>query len=248
MFHRSLRSVCAFCYWWNVTCYIVLSFRKVLAFFCYHFFIFREFFSHSLRIGLLSVNALPFLHLRMSLFPFYSRGIVLPDARFKAESSFLSALEKCCAASLLPPWFQIRNSLLFKLKVKVAQTFCDPMDYTVHGILQARILEWIAFPFSRGSANPRIEPRSPTLQADSLPAEPQGKPKKTGVGSLAPPGDLPDAGWHHRLDGHEFEYTTGVCDGQGGLACCDSWGRKESDTTEWLNWTELNWKLIIAAF
>ena len=46
-------------------------------------------------------------------------------------------------------------------------------------------------------------------------------------------------GWHHRLDGHEFEWTPGVGDGQGGLACCDSWGRKESDTTEQLNWTEL---------
>ena len=45
------------------------------------------------------------------------------------------------------------------------------------------------------------------------------------------------AGWHHRLDGHEFEQILGVCDGQGGLACCDSWGRKESDTTERLNWT-----------
>ena len=44
------------------------------------------------------------------------------------------------------------------------------------------------------------------------------------------------AGWHHRLDGHEFEWTPGVGDGQGGLACCNSWGRKESDTTEQLNW------------
>ena len=44
------------------------------------------------------------------------------------------------------------------LKVKVAQlcpTFCDPMDYTVHGILQARMLEWVAIPFSRGSSQPR---------------------------------------------------------------------------------------------
>ena len=49
------------------------------------------------------------------------------------------------------------------------------------------------------------------------------------------------AGWHHWLSGCEFEWTPGVGDGQGGLACCDSWGRKESDTTEGLNWTELNW-------
>ena len=46
-------------------------------------------------------------------------------------------------------------------------------------------------------------------------------------------------GWHHRLNGHGFGWTPGVGDGQGGLACCDSWGRKELDTTEWLNWTEL---------
>ena len=46
------------------------------------------------------------------------------------------------------------------------------------------------------------------------------------------------AGWQHRLDGCESEWTPGVGDGQGGLACCDSWGRKESDTIEWLNWTE----------
>ena len=49
------------------------------------------------------------------------------------------------------------------------------------------------------------------------------------------------AGWHHWLDGYESEWTPGVGDGQGGLACCDSWGHKESDTTERLNWTELNW-------
>ena len=61
--------------------------------------------------------------------------------------------------------------------MKVAQsclTFCDPTDNSVHGILQARILEWVAFPFSRGSS----QPRSPALQADSLPAELPGKPYK----------------------------------------------------------------------
>ena len=42
-------------------------------------------------------------------------------------------------------------------------------------------------------------------------------------------------GWHHRLNGHGFEWTLGVGDGQGGLACCDSWGCKESDTTEQLS-------------
>ena len=70
--------------------------------------------------------------------------------------------------------------------MKVAQsclTLCNPMDYTVHGILQAIVLE--AFPSPRDLPNPGIEPRPPALQADSLPAEPQGKPKNTGVGSLS---------------------------------------------------------------
>ena len=49
------------------------------------------------------------------------------------------------------------------------------------------------------------------------------------------------AGWHHWLDGFESEWTPGVGDGQGALVCCDSWGREESDMTEQLNWTELNW-------
>ena len=46
------------------------------------------------------------------------------------------------------------------------------------------------------------------------------------------------AGWHHRLNAHEFGWTPGVGDGQGGLECCDSWGSKKSDKTERLNWAE----------
>ena len=60
------------------------------------------------------------------------------------------------------------------MKVKVTQScppVCDPMDYTVHGILQARILEWVALPFSRGSSQPRNQRGSPALQVDSLPTE-----------------------------------------------------------------------------
>ena len=64
---------------------------------------------------------------------------------------------------------------------KVAQscpTLCGPMDYTVHEILQATVLEWVTFSFSKDLPNPGIEPRSPALQVDSLPAEPQGRPKQ----------------------------------------------------------------------
>ena len=56
---------------------------------------------------------------------------------------------------------------------QLCPTLCDRMDCIVHGILQARILEWVAFPYSRNLPNPGIEPRSPALQADSLPDEPQ---------------------------------------------------------------------------
>ena len=83
------------------------------------------------------------------------------------------------------------------VKVKGAQlclTLCDPMDYTVPGMLQARILQWVAFPSPGVLPNPGIEPGSPALQADSLPVEPLGKPKNTGVGSLSSPEDLPNPG------------------------------------------------------
>ena len=52
-------------------------------------------------------------------------------------------------------------------------------------------------------------------------------------------------GWHHRLNGHGFGWTTGVGDGQGGLACCDSWGRTESDMTERLNWLTISWRFFL---
>ena len=75
---------------------------------------------------------------------------------------------------------QNRESLAYcevvKLKlIQLCPTLCDPMGYPVHGILQARILEWVAFLFSRVLPNPGIKPRSSALQADSQPAESQVK-------------------------------------------------------------------------
>ena len=54
-------------------------------------------------------------------------------------------------------------------------------------------------------------------------------------------------GRHHRHNGHMFGWTPGVGDGEGGLACCSSWGCKESDTTEWLNWRHTSTKLMISS-
>ena len=76
------------------------------------------------------------------------------------------------------------------LAAQLCLTLCDPIDCSPPsspsmGILQASILEWVAMPSSRGSSQPGTKPRSPSLQADSLPSEPPGKPKNTGVGSLS---------------------------------------------------------------
>ena len=54
-------------------------------------------------------------------------------------------------------------------------------------------------------------------------------------------------GWHHGLNGHEFEQAPGVGDGQGGLVCCSPWGHKELDMTDQLNWTEMKRILTIGA-
>ena len=77
--------------------------------------------------------------------------------------------------------------------MKVAQScliLCNPTDYSllgssVHGIFQARILECVAIPFSRGFSDPGVKAGSSKLQADSLPSKQPGKPKNTGVGSLS---------------------------------------------------------------
>ena len=79
---------------------------------------------------------------------------------------------------------------LYLLVAQSCLTLCDPMDHSYQGplsmgILKARMLEWVAMLSSRGSSQQRDETRSPTLQADSLPSEPPGKPKNTGVGSLS---------------------------------------------------------------
>ena len=71
-----------------------------------------------------------------------------------------------------------------KMKVLVAQSCptlcncmdCSPSGSSVHGILQTRILEWVAIPFSRDLPEPGVKPRSPALQSDSLPSEPPGEP------------------------------------------------------------------------
>ena len=81
---------------------------------------------------------------------------------------------------LIYKWMKVKIKLL---ATQSCLTLCEPMDYSlpgssVHGILQARILEWVAIPLSRGSSWPRDWTTSPVFQADSLPSEPPGKPYK----------------------------------------------------------------------
>ena len=76
---------------------------------------------------------------------------------------------------LVTAYMEISFILIESESHSVVSDFCNTMDYTVHGILLARILEWVAVPFSRGSSQPRDQTQSPTLQVDSLPAEPPGK-------------------------------------------------------------------------
>ena len=167
-----------------------------------------------------------------------------------------------------------------KVKVFVAHscsTLWDPMDCSlpgsssVYGILQARILEWLAILFSRASSRPRdqtwVSCTADGFFINSLLSQAPGRPinriQPLKIVVLWPPhakswligkdsdagrnwaqeekGTTEDemAGWHHWLDGRESEWTLGVGEGQGGLACCNSWGCKESDTTERLIWSDL---------
>ena len=134
---------------------------------------------------------------------FFEAGTVfLPNTGF-LTSIRVSGTNRCCLYPLLLNKsfleFLSHNNNLYSVqswldqKVKVAQsclTLCDPMDL-VHGILQARILEWVAFPSSRRSSIRGVKPGSPALQVNSLPAELPVKPEITSKGKLKYSGIFP---------------------------------------------------------
>ena len=91
------------------------------------------------------------------------------------------------------------DSVQFSSVSQSCRTLCDPMDYTVHGILQARILEWVAIPFSRGLPNPGIKPRSPALHADFLSSEPPSPILESLIHSFTPATDSIMLKCYHRL-------------------------------------------------
>ena len=82
------------------------------------------------------------------------------------------------------PWKFVFLTLKFKV-TQLFRTLCDPRHYTVHGILQAKILEWVTFLFSRGASKPVDQTQVSHIAGNSLSAGPQCKPKNTGVGSIS---------------------------------------------------------------
>ena len=122
------------------------------------------------------------------------------------------------------------------MHVQSCLTFCDPMDCSlpgssVHGISQARILEWVAFSSTGDLPNPGSKPRSPTLQVDSLPAEPQEPPANK---------------YFSRLSKRRRQWQPtpvllpGKSHGRRSLVGYSSWGCNESDTTERLHYQRQN--------
>ena len=98
-------------------------------------------------------------------------GIMIPTWLSRDIKEDISVFAFVLQSFLAIGHCESRNKKTNLVKVKVAQscpTLCDPMDYTVHGILQARILEWVVFPFSRDLLNLGIKPRSLALQTDSF--------------------------------------------------------------------------------
>ena len=109
--------------------------------------------------------------------------IQIPSSQFTKEILAINLL----MWTTVQTRFQPINHESVKVKVKVAQscpTLWKPIDYIVHGILRSEYWKRQPFPFLGDLPNPGIKPRFPALHADSLPADPQGKPKNTGVGSL----------------------------------------------------------------
>ena len=102
-----------------------------------------------------------------------------------------------------------------------------------------RRLEWVAYPFSSGSSQPRNWTRVSCIAGRFF----------TNWAIREKKGMTEDemVGWHHQLNGHEFEQAPGVGGGQGSLVCCRTWGRKELDMTERLNWFYTRFVIFILA-
>ena len=133
-------------------------------------------------------------------------------------------------------WRKLSTEELMLLNCGVVKTLASPLDYKeIQPVHPKGDQPWVFI----GRTNAEVE--TPVLWPPHVKSWLIGKDSDAGRDwGQEKKGTKEDEmdGWHHRLNGHEFEWTLGVGDGQGGLACCDSWCHKELDTTERLNWTE----------
>ena len=132
----------------------------------------------------------------------------------KAECWRIDAFELWCWRRLLSVPWTVRRSNQSILKKTTP-------EYSLEGLMLELKLQYF------GHLMRRIDSFEKTLMLGKI----EGRRRRGWQDEMV--------GWHHRLNGHEFELTPRVGDGLGGLACCSPWGCKELDTTEWLNWTEL---------
>ena len=135
----------------------------------------------------------------------------------KAESCRIDAFGLQCWRRLLRvPWSAIRSNQSIPKEISP--------DYPLEGLMLKLKLQYF------GHLMWRADSLEKTLMMGKI--EGGGEEKGTTENEMV--------GWHHWLNGHEFEQASGVGDGQGSLVCCSPWGCKESDPSEWLNWAELN--------
>ena len=140
----------------------------------------------------------------------------------KADGQRIDAFELMCWRRLLRiPWTARRSNQSILKKI-------NP-EYSLEGLMLKLQIFWLP------NAKNRFSGKDPDAGKDWRQEE-----KGTTEDKMV--------GWHHRLDGHEFEQAPRVGDGQGSLTCCTPWGRKESDTTELLYWTELYWSEVKPVF
>ena len=130
----------------------------------------------------------------------------------------------------------------FKMCCKVVEIACNINNTVGSGTINEFTVQWWFKRFCRGDKSLDDEERNGLCIRQKLTVTNGEQPLKLILLQLhekctCPMTEDEMAGWHHQLDGCESEWTPGVGDGQGGLACCDSWGRKESTRLSELNWT-----------
>ena len=131
-------------------------------------------------------------------------------------------------------WVLIGSACIHAKSLQLCPTLYNPMDCSppgssVHGILQARILEWVAMPFSKSIGRTDAKAEASILQPPVGKSRLVGKDPDAGKDWRQEEEEMTEdemVGWHHRLDGHEFEHYLEVGAGQGSLVCCSPWVTK----------------------